>query len=618
MYGWVGSILRVDLTSGRVEREPLSEELRSNYVGGRGINARLLYSEVRPGTDGFAPENKLIFGTGPLTGTMVASGRINISAVSPLTGILGDSNAGSHFSPMLKYAGYDHVVISGKADHPVYLWIDDDTVEIRDARHLWGKMTDATREAIKNEVGDPRVEVASIGPAGENLVRLASVTVGVGGACGKCGLGAVMGAKKLKAVVARGTKGVRVANPEAFRALVLDLRREMMQHRTYPLLSTYGTTYIYESRHRGEGLSMRNGQESGGFWGFDQIGHEALHKKYDVKYKACFGCVNHCRSWMEVKDGPYAGLKGLRIELSIQEAWGSLNDNPYAPSLYKGFELCNQYGLDAVECAQLIAAATEWREKGILSDSDLEGTDLRWGNHEAMVEMTHKIARREGIGDLLAEDAVRAARKLGHGAEKCITHCKGAVRTNVDLRSSTMYAFGHAVSTRGADHLRGGSLPAYGLPGKYEGVAQGAVENNYYSAITDSLELCRFSTKASGMTMTVEDMADLFSVATGEAVDTDGMRRIADRIWNLERAFIVREGITRKDDVLVGRYMDEPINGGQLDGLAFDREKWNRMLDEYYELVGWDKETGIPTRARLESLGLKDVAEELYGMGKLG
>jgi len=616
MYGWMGTILRVDLTSGKIEKEPLSEELARNYIGGRGINVRMLYKEVKPGTDGLAPENVLIFGAGPLTGIPVASGRLNITAMSPLTNILGDSNGGSHFSPELKFAGYDHIVFTGKADKPVYLWIDDDRVELRDAQHVWGKMTDLTQEMLKEELGDSRIQVACIGPAGENLVRLASVAVGIDGCCGRCGLGAVMGSKNLKAIAVRGTKGVKVAQPDAVRKYVLEMGQRMMQHPNYPALSAYGTTWLYAGRHLREGLTLKNGQQSGGFSGFDEIKAETLRERYNVKDKACFGCLTHCRNWFEIKEGPYAGVKGKRIELSIQEAWGSLNDNSYAPSLYKGFTLCNQYGMDALECGQLLAAATEWYKMGLITKKDTGGIELDWGNYEAMIAMTHKIANREGIGNLLAEDAVRAAQKLGRGAEKCISHSKGALKTNVELRSSPTYAFGHAVATRGCDHLRG-ALPTKDVPGQYEGIARAVFDNTYACTLADSLELCKFSTTYLWMEITVKDMADLFGMVTGVKVSEEEMKEKADRILALERAFIVREGITRKDDVFVGRFMDEPIHGSPHDGLAFDREKWEKMLDEYYDLVGWDKETGAPTRARLEALGLKDVADELEKLGKL-
>jgi aldehyde:ferredoxin oxidoreductase len=616
MYGWMGTIIRVDLTKGKIVKEPLSEELRHGYLGGRGINVRILYDEIKPGTDGLAPENILLFGTGPLTGTPVASGRLNITAMSPLTGILGDSNAGSHFAPELKYAGYDHIIFTGKADKPVYLWIDNDNVELRDAQHLWGKMSTETQNAIKKELGDSRIQVTCIGPAGENLVRLASITVGAHGCCGRCGVGAVMGSKNLKAVAVRGTKGVKVADPEALRKYVLGLKQKMMDNKAYETFSKHGSKFFLPGRNNKEGLTIRNGQETGSFQGYDEIKAETLYDRYVVRNTACFGCLCHCRSWFQIKDGPYAGLTGVGTELSIQEAWGSLLDNDYAPSLYEAHILCNEYGLDALQCGQLVAAATEWYQKGIITKKDTQGIELEWGNHKAYTDLVHKIAKREGIGDLLAEDGVRAAQKLGHGAEKCITHSKGVMKTNVDLRCTAVYALAHAIATRGADHLRGGS-PINDVPGQYDGIAEQVYQNNDVCTIADALETCKFNTGYALMKMNVEEMVPLFALITGVNVTLEEMKKIGDRIWALERAFIVREGISRKDDTLIGRFMDEPVHGGLNDGLAYDKKKWSKMLDEYYDLVHWDKKTGVPTRESLEELGLKDVADELQELGKL-
>ena len=617
MYGWMGTILRVDLTSGKIEKQPLSEKLRTGYIGGRGINSRILYDEVKPGTDGLDAKNVLIFGTGPITGLPVASGRLTITAVSPLNNLLGDANGGSHFSPELKFAGYDHIVFTGKAAEPVYLSIENDKVELREAKHLWGKLTDETQEMIKAELGDSRVQVSCIGPAGENLVRLASVIVGSEGCAARGGVGAVMGSKNLKAVAVRGTKGVQVAKPEAVRDYFLNMKKRMMSNKNYPSFSTYGTKYFYVGRHTAQGLGMKNSQETGGFWGYDNIKAETLREKYVVKDKACYGCVNHCRDWFEIKEGPYAGLKGVGIELAEQESWGSLLDNDNAPSIYKAHALANQYGIDTMECAEVIAAATEWYKKGLITKQDTQGIELDWGNYEAMLSMIAKISKREGIGDLLAEDAIIAAKKLGPEAEKCITHFKGVLKTNWDLRTVPTYAFAHAVSTRGADHLRGAlPLRTFEAPGNYEGVAKQVYSNTYECTIADALELCKFSTPFLNMELKVKDMAPLFEIATGMKMSEEEMRKIADRIWTLERAFLAREGITRKDDVLVGRFMDEAVQNGIYKGLAFDRREWDKMLDEYYDLVGWNK-SGVPTRARLESLGLNEVADELEKLGKL-
>jgi aldehyde:ferredoxin oxidoreductase len=614
--GWTGSVLRVDLTHGRIERQPLSDELRENFIGGRGINVKLLYDEIKAGTDALGPDNVLVMGAGVLSGMPVAAGRLNISGMSPLTNILGDSNAGSHFSPELKFAGYDHIIITGKADKPVYLWINDDDVVIRDAQHLWGRLTDETQNMLRDELRDSRVQVACIGPAGENLVKFSSIAVGSHGWCGRCGLAAVMGSKNLKAIAIRGTKGVKAAHPNELLSYISDLRQRVIKQPNYYALSNYGSGYLYTPRNNRASLTMRNATETGEFRGFHSIKGETLREKYTVKDNSCFGCIIHCRNWFHIKEGPYAGLSGIGIELSTKEAWGSLMDNSYAPSLYKATVLCNQYGLDSIECGQLIAAAMEWYQNGLITKDDLQGIELNWGNYKAALTMIPKIARREGsFFDLLAEDAVRAAKQIGEGAEKIISHSKGALKTNVELRDSPVYALGHAVSTRGADHLRQ-AQPSVDFPGQYERIAAQVWENQYVCTIADALEICKFHTTFLGSVLTIEEMVNLFNLATGMEFSKDKMREIAERIYTLERAFIVREGITRKDDVLVGRFMDDPIHGGPNDGLRFSRDKWEAMLDEYYNLAGWNS-NGIPTRTKLESVGLSSIADELESMGIL-
>lgn len=618
MSGWMGMILRVDLTSGKIEKEPLSKELGFNYAGGRGINVRLLYDEVKPGIDAFDSENRLIFGTGPLTGTMLPSGRINITGKSPMTGILGNANGGSHFSPELKFAGYDHIVFMGRADKPVYLWIDDDRIELRDAQHLWGKTIDVAKKIIHDELRDPRIQIACIGPAGEKLVRLANVMVG-DGSCSRTGMGAVMGSKNLKAVAVRGTKGVKVAQPEVFWKLAKDLEQRTRRSPNYPGLSSYGSTRLLDFWQRHGSMGMRNTQQTGYWSGYDKVSHKTLGEEYFFKAYACFGCPIHCCHRWAVKQGPYAGERGPVIEVGPIINWGPNLDNSYAPAIFRANTLCNQYGIDVNNCGEIVGAAAEWYQRGLITKEDTDGVELEWGNYEAMLAMIPKIADRQGIGDVLADGGVRAAKKIGRGAEKCITHCKGGMWSGDDSRFAKSFLLGLAVATRGADHLSGattGGIKDYagtlGMEdGTYEGQASLVYDTQLIATMADTLEVCKWCTKRIGMEMSLKDMAELFSAAAGIKVDEDGMKEIADRIWTLERALIVREGVTRKDDILVGRLTDEPPHGGLLDGIAHDQVKWDKMLDEYYDLVGWDKKTGLPTRAKLEALGLKDVADEL-------
>lgn len=620
MYGWAGTILSVDLTSRKIEKIPLDKELASNYVGGRGTNVRILYDQVKPGSDPLGPENRLIIGSGPLSGTMLPAGKTNITALSPMTGILGDANGGFHFSPELKFAGYDHIVFSGKAEKPVYLWIDDDKVEVRDARHLWGQLIHVARNMIRRELGDPRIQTVCIGPAGEKLVRLANVMVG-DGSCSRTGMGAVMGSKNLKAVAVRGTKGVKVAQPELFMTLAKDLTQRQFRSPNYPGISTYGTTRLLNFWQRYRTLAIRNTQQTGSWAGAQELSHETLHKRYFTKDYACFACPISCHTRWEIKDGPYAGEKGPFVEVGPICTWGPILDNSYAPSILKATSLCNQYGMDVMNCGELMAAAAEWYQRGLITKADTDGIELEWGNYEAFLKMIPKIAERQGIGDLFAEGALRAARKIGRGAEQCLTHCKGATCMGTDSRYSKTWQLGLAVATRGADHLRGatqGAIKDYAGTEEMEkqlyveGQGKAVYDTQILTTLADSLEICKFSTQRVGMAMSVKDMADLLSAATGmSGVDEDSLRTAADRIWTLERAFLVRQGVTREDDTLAGRWTEEPAHGGPLDGIPHNQEKWDRLLDEYYEFVGWDKKTGAPTRAQLESLGLKDVADEL-------
>ncbi len=544
-----------------------------------------------------------------------------------MTGILGDANSGGHFAPGLKWAGFDHVVFQGKADHPVYLWIDDDKVEIRKAEHLWGKNTWETEHIIKEELGDPMVEIASIGPAGENLVRFACVMNDLYRAAGRTGMGAVMGSKNLKAVAVRGSKGVKVADVKGYKTFCKEFLERLLKNPYYSMTSTYGTPDITVPANVYGMLGVRNGRQTGEFEGIDEISHETLKKKYFKQSRACFGCPIHCAHWFEIKEGPYAGETGVGVEYGCVGAWGPLCGNSYAPVFFRANNLCNQYGLDVINCGELVAVAIDWFESGLISEKDTEGISLTWGNHESMIKILHKIAKKEGFGAVLAEGPVRAAKIVGKGAENFISHAKGHQYSIDDARAFRGFELNNALSTRGADHLRGlppsewmGLTPAEAEelvgsakaadPLTYEGKAVAVQFAQRICTLADSLEVCKFCTKWLASEMGFKDMATFFSLATGVAKDEKEMKDAADRIYITERAFLVREGITRKDDTLVGRAKNEPKPNGPYKGVKHDQKKWDKMLDEYYDLAGWDKD-GIPTRSKLEELGLKDIAIEL-------
>jgi len=636
MYGWAGRILKVDLSNHRVKREPSRESLRYNYLGERGVNSRILYEEVKPGIDALGPENKLIIGVSPLTGTgLVNSGRCHLTAKSPLTGILGDSNSGGHFGPELKWAGYDHIVIEGRSEEPVFIWIDDENVEIRDASHLWGKIVPETYELIWKELGDPRIRIAAIGPAGENLVRYAAVINDYGNAFGKTGLGAVMGSKNLKAIAVRGTIGTKVADPEKFKALSKDVMRRIKESFSYQSFSKYGTT-SYLSLYDRIGRSVaKNAQQVGEIEYIDNYSVDNM-KRFLKRNISCFGCPVHCKHQFEVEKGPFSGLKGYGTEFCIMSSHGPGCGQSDPAVVFKLNQICNDYGLDGDTSGIVLAAAFEWYQRGLIGKEDTDGIVLEWGDSQAQIQMLYKIIRREGLGDILADGSHMAAKKIGKGAEKFISHVKGADIDQVDIRTFKGCALSDAVSSRGADPQRG--WPSHEVVGKplppetakkifgwdkgldpmsYE---EKGITVSFYSAfctLCDTLGICKFNTQWTASAISIKDMAELVSAATGLQMDENALLQIAARINNVERAYLVREGITRKDDIIHGRAMDEPVPSGRYKGERLDKEKFSMMLDEYYEVVGWDKETGIPTRETLESLGLKDVADDLESLSDL-
>lgn len=635
MSGWAGAILYVDLSKGAIEKKRLEEKMGRDYLGGRGINSRILYDDVKPGTDALSPENVLIFGTGPLAGTMAPSpNKTNVTAKSTLYTGVGQSNAGGRFPAELKHAGYDHLVIRGKAEEPVYLWIDDDKVELRSAKELWGKSTWETEHIIQEELGDPEIKVGSIGPAGERLVRFCSILFTLYRSASQTGMGTVMGSKNLKAVAVRGTKSVKVANPKLLKSLTQEINQRMYKGMTYPLFSTHGSPIFIETDSTLGLLAIRNYQQSGNWRGMDNFRPDAIFPYY-TKDKACHGCPVHCGHFFNVKEGPYKGEKGSGIDAGHIYSFGSLLDNTYLPSVFRAVNLSNQYGMDMFELSTAIAAAMEWYEKGIITKKDTDGIALEWGNHEAIIEMIHKIGKREGIGDLLAEGGYHAAKKLGKEAEECVSYCKGTLLIADDVRAMKGTALCHVTSTIPAHHEEGApmmqdrgfpsllvnmkeefDIEEY-VPTAYDKKARPVVYYQNVCTIMDAVELCKFCSVWAGQELTFEVAADLFSAATGIEMDVETIQLVAERIHDLERAFAVREGMTRKDDHIYGKIAKEPVQSGPHKGEYTDPEKFDAMLDEYYELRGWDKETGIPTRAKLERVGLKDVADELERMGKL-
>jgi len=630
MYGWHGTILRVNLTSGKITKEPLSKELAHKYVGGRGLNSKLLYDEVKPGTDPLGPDNKLIFGIGPACGTIVpGSQRWTVTCKATLSNFLSDGSCGSQFGPALKYAGYDGLIIEGISDRPVYLLIDGDNVSIRDALHLWGKTTTETERVIETEVGTPDVQVVSIGQAGENLVKFASI-VGDKRVAARAA-GAVMGSKKLKAIAARGNKGVKVADRKMLEKAVGE-EYQMWRSGDFP-------QRLKGRREGGMFLSMSGFAELGVF-GTKNF-REATWPEYRSKVaapaikrsvrglKSCFSCPVTCNTShvFVITEGPYAGVAGANC-MTPARTYISQIGNTDVDFMFKLHALSDEYGMDEMSTGAVLSFAMECYEAGILTPSDLGGLKLEWGNTEATSELFDMIAFRRGIGDVLAEGATSAAKVIGKGAEKYVMAVKGQAVDFLDPRGHKGMALGYAVASGGGGHNRAkwpmsvaphwSKDPAY-LKKLYQFEGreldtlheehQGEMLKWYedVNAFDNLLETCLFFLNNSNPD-SPRLLANLYNAVTGLNISPSEVITIGERVVNLERGFNIRQGLTRKDDTLPDRFTKEPMPDGFAKGQIVNLEP---MISEYYECRGWDKDTGVPTRKKLEELGLEEVAQDI-------
>ena len=640
MYGWQGRMLRVDLTHGKIEILPLPEKLRLDFIGGRGINARLLFDGAPRGVDALDPANPLIFGSGPLTGTLApAAGRFNVTTKSAL-GYLGDSNSGGHWAPQLKYSGFDHVIIEGRASRPVVLLVREGQAELADAEELWGLDTWETQRRIRRKLRDPEVEIACIGQAGENLVRFAAVRTALKRAAARTGVGAVMGSKNLKAIAVRGTQGVKVADPQrllkAVRACgeVIEFITLQRGFKAGDAAGTYGFLW---SRHQINSKLGTKHHQLANWDDADLLDPAIYHRNYRTKMLGCFSCPIQCMPRFRIAEGPGAGLYGEGPEFESVASFGSMVLNTDLPSVLKAAELTNRYGLDCDSTGRVIGFAMELVEKGILSDSDV-GFPLRWGDPEAVLKLVEMIAFRRGIGDLLAEGELRAARKIGGGAEKCALTIKGLEFHESFRGSGAGHALAHSTSTRGSDHLRSShhgehtlkpddALRFYGDRNAsdrtvYERKEEQVIYNEYSSALADMLEVCKFLGHwSSPHCLGADAFAEIFSAVTGVERSGAELLRAAERAYNVERAFIVREGARRRDDYPPEREFTDPLPEGRwprLPGGVLDRARYDELLTAYYGAHGWDQRDGVPLRPILAELGLDEVADALAAAGFAG
>ena len=609
MYGYAGRILHVDLTTGKTYTEPLNEEYAKKYIGGIGLGMRLWLDNSKAGVDPFSPENPLVLATGPTSGTIWPTGGNGHAFVakSPQSYGIGESKSHGSFGTELKRAGYDAVIFHGKAEKPVYVWIDDDSVQILDASHLWGKSPAETEDMIKEELGDYYIRVAAIGPAGEKLVRIACIINEKTRAAGRCGMGAVMGSKNLKAIAVRGTHDVTVAKPDEFLEFVKEFHERMKGPATkkYRTLGTPENVLVHNALHC---MPTRN-YNNAHFEAAEKVSGEYLNERYVAKIIGCSSCAMRCEHICVVTEGPYKGAMA-RVEYEPLWALGPYCGIDRLDAVIKGSELCNYYGMDSISAGVIVGFAMDCFENGILTAKDMDGIEARFGNHEALVKLLEKMGKREGIGDILAEGVKFAAEKIGKGAEKLAQHIKGVEVTGYDLRCLKTAALGFAVSFRGADHNRHGAY-AFDVKGKFnrlkyeKGRAKAVKDIEDVYTIIDSLIICKFSRGT--YYKEFEDLAKLYTLVIGWETTPDEMRLKGERINNLARVINVREGLGRKDDHLPYKVMHMPIpDEGPSKGAYVTQEELDMMLDDYYEVRGWTRD-GIPTPEKLKALGMDDL-----------
>lgn len=599
MGGWQGQVLRVNLTKGTCKKEKLDPKLARAYIGGRGLGTKILYDEVDPKVDPLSPNNKLIMATGPLTGTNASTGgRYMVITKSPLTGAIACSNSGGYIGAEIKFCGYDFLIFEGRAKSPVYLWLDNGKAELRPADKVWGKTTNETEDRLKAETHE-EAHVCSIGPAGEKRALTACVMNDKHRAAGRSGVGAVMGSKNLKAVVAKGFQSVKVARPKEFMAACLAVVKKLKES---PVsgggLPKYGTPILVNVINAHGFLPTRNFQQ-GQFEGADKLSGETIADTILIKNKGCFACTIACARVSEVKEGKYKGA-GEGPEYESDWALGIDTGVSDLAAVTKANYLCNELGMDTIEAGVAVATAMELFEKGYIPQSDI-GRPLRFGDGDALVWLIEEMGYRRGFGELVAQGGYRVAEKYGH--PELFMGVKKQAFPAYDGRGAQGMALGYATANRGACHLRGYtiSVEVFGIPKKMDPFAtQGKAEVSKLfqdvTAFVDSTGICLFTTFGIG----AEDIYPMLEHATGGGYTLEECLKVGERIWNLERLFNLKAGLSGKDDTLPPRILHEGIPEGPAKGMV---GKLPEMLPEYYKMRGWEP-TGIPSKAKLKELAL--------------
>ncbi len=612
-YGYSGKILRVNLSNDKISIEHPEEIFYRKYIGGEGFVAYYLLKELKPKTDPLGPENKLIFATGPITGVSIAgAGRSSVGAKSPLTNGFGESEVGGYWGAELKRAGFDAIIVEGKAKSPIFIWIKNGNVEIRDASHIWGKTTGEAQKIIKEELDDKLVHISQIGPGGESLVRYACVINDLRSAAGRTGMGAVMGSKNLKAVVVRGNKRVKVANKEKLREVRNSFSNNYLKH--YKEYFSHGTGGGVMEMFASMGNLPTRNFKAGGIGSAKTLDPQINKEEINLKMETCFACPIKCKKVVQfqepwVVDPEYGGP-----EYETLAAFGSNCGIYDLKAVCKANELCNKYSIDTISTGMSISFAMECFENNILNESDTGGIILKFGNSEAMIQMIEKIAKREGLGDILAEGVKRAAEKIQNGAQEFAIHVKGQELPMHEPRLKQGLGLGYTISPTGAEHMHNlhdtviaseGSIAnfnTFGIltPLQLDDLSAQKVRALIYQmnwgALGNALVMCYF------VPWNSFEQTEIVRAVTGWNTSTFELMKVGERIMNMTRIFNLREGFTSDDDRLPDRFF-QPHTSGALAETSIDLEKFSEAKNIYYEMMGWDK-NGVPSKIKLDELDI--------------
>jgi len=617
VFGYFGQILRVDLTNKRITREKLQEEICKKFLGGAGLAANIIFKEVGPNVDPLSPDNKLVFALGPFNGTNIpGSGRWIVASKSPLTGIWGEACGGGYWGPEFKRTGYDALVIQGKADKPVYLWVCDGEAELKEAAHLWGKDAYETDRIIKNELADPMVRVACIGQAGEKLVKIACIVADSGhGIAARTGLGAIMGSKNLKAVAVRGRKKVKIAAPDRLKELVKEFVSKIPKD-TKNLFHDHGTPGFLSIHHyRGE-VPVKYWTKKDWPERVEKLGGSTYTNTILVKPVACVPCPLSCHRYIKIEKPDKFKIEGMGPEYETLCMLGTSCLIDDLPAVAKANDMCNRYGIDTISAGGIIGLLMEGYEKRWITKKDTDGIKMSWGDAEALMSTIERIALRAGFGNVLAEGIKATAKWIGKEAESAAVHVKGLDFPGHDPRAFFSMLINYATGNRGSCHLHGSSyfvhygalIPEAGItepPDPFSLERKGYIAAKYqdYCEVFDSLVQCKFMSFCQTMT----DQVNMLSAVTGWRITAKKLLQIGERIYNLQRAFNVRLGISRKDDILPTRMFEDKNIGNQTVKIP----PLEPMLNEYYRIRGWNAE-GKPTKEKLAELDLAEASKLIW------